>query len=57
MVLTVGAERNRIIDRDELKKTRAANLREGPTGKLLDGVPFPRSARNKAESAHEDTTD
>jgi len=30
VVLAVGQERNRIIDRDELKKLREKNLKEGP---------------------------
>ena len=36
VVLSVGAERGRIIQRDELKKLRQKNLQEGPVSKLLD---------------------
>ena len=48
VVLAVGGDRNRVIDRDEFKKMREANLREGPASKLLENVPPAKSERKKA---------
>eukprot|EP00354_Favella_ehrenbergii_P000577 CAMPEP_0170451804 /NCGR_PEP_ID=MMETSP0123-20130129/932_1 /TAXON_ID=182087 /ORGANISM="Favella ehrenbergii, Strain Fehren 1" /LENGTH=72 /DNA_ID=CAMNT_0010713635 /DNA_START=1528 /DNA_END=1746 /DNA_ORIENTATION=+ len=35
VVLAVGQERNRIIDREELQKMRMKNLQEGPVARML----------------------
>ena len=51
VVLTVGGDRNRVIDRDEFMKMREKNLREGPASKLLNGIPLPKSDRKKTETS------
>ena len=43
----MGQERNRIIERNEMKTIRAKNLREGTASKMLENAPKLQSPSKK----------
>ena len=58
VVLAVGQERNRIIDRDELQKLREKNRGEGPVSKILErmGPAKPDKTPKKSEPTEEESS-
>ena len=56
ITLAVGQERNRIIERDEFKKIRSTQLREGTAKTLLENAPpLPKSEKKPARQNTEES--
>ena len=54
MTLAVGQERNRIIERDEFKKIRQMQLKEGTAKTMLENAPpLPKSEQKKIQQQKE----